>query len=1409
MKAELEQTIASTIDQILGYLNFASGSHDPRFFAALNDLFCYYSTGTLELDRPESAAPSLPETDRTPTYRTVENELKARLTRLSGTSETYRDASQAQKVLDIAFGQVLPAYLHHHRDLLFHQRDEQMFNSFFVGRVLETVLQFHETDHADEIVAATLNKLNSFIGHRPVATLEDHRVELYAYERVCPIPIYVREAGVAYGPYSELLGHAIKILTETHPDILRAAQFNPDHLEELAIDPRAYDFDHPINKRPNHHFGHWDEHAIDRKGNYFRFIVHQVLLDALLERMERDSAAPWSLPRAELMVEASTVLAGTILMGSGITGGSPGSYDSNTNLNDLVYLIAHYRDQFYEQATQRLTPKHFKRIQQEARLRQQPLGAARQDINAQLARLRAKQLVNCRLASIFARMGYAQAAEQQSAIVPVAAARISCQIECLIDAASRAVAGGDLQTAAEKIPEIMDCLKRGIENGSIVDPWNILGFDGNYSLFPAIENTVADHRVFELIDLMERLFAICSRIWSEAAANNDTAMMESIKTEFHRIVTWWRQFAAHEVVSVEAVDADEVFAAAQLVAEALNLWHLGGAAAGDIEFWAQHAEMFDSPKAYSLVIEALMQRADYSTSTALLIHWLSQSEEIPLQMADSSFHELVFHWISEQRRLLFEMQSGSIDPPVSLAPNRRIDNSPNEIWNRIRKFYDFMEANADDYWSVPEFELQPRSAAGEAEDSSDSPLIEKEDEAWEQDDNDSFNLFADDDEEYGEEELSDSTGDLFGAAYDEMTYRDTTDDGHEGEVFDGSLTSDDELEAEVQRLLDRLEFLSTIASYWAVAASIPLPVVRKEELDDELSDRLRKRREIFRHWVDQATLNLSKLKELMESISKKFPLPLEGSDYEAMLHYDQLRLYKDTLLEQAILTSIETENANRMLLAVVTAVDWLLNDSNDEVSPEDGSEADVFNSSDPFVTIFAHVILQHTDDVRKLCQPLADYLNRQALLYVPLVRGGQPDSIVKTRILQIALLELMRHLPALGLFVEAYQLLRTALTMERKNTVGTGAVTEFDELFEVGFTAMVHTLIDSTNQFKADQEIADPENQPASRADAETLLFSCTEKLAESMLAIWLEHSQTLRISVMEKVRDQRSWDRLVEFIQTYGEGLFTQQFLHLGNVRGILHQGVDHWLKQLIDSPDQPDLKLLNEMGTELAMPKAVRYLKLVLEAVVENYNEYRDYNSTTTQSDHGECLYMFLDFLRLLSRYDRICWNLKPVIWAHSIFVENQQASVARRWRRLLTERLGSEAEKYLRMLERLRVKYSMRMESVGRRLEGRFAHQMQIDRLVSLVAPAMKDPSSPESRRRFEMLQQQAQTFTRSTNGVGIDLPAWLAALESEVEQFQFLQRFKVADDDPPWPETAKVSIEQLQDQLNELPGRPIFE
>ena len=1407
--ARTELPVQDTLDQIVGYLNFSSGNGDAKFLANLNSIFAVamaeHNSDTATACQPGD---EVSNSIGLQIVGKVNGYLLNRLEQLEQENETYRDTRQSRMAIELTLQRLLPIYRDFHQDQLFHQSDEVLFNSFFVGRAFETVLgqiltlgdsaldatgeSEDETSRAkfidEQVIRPAIESLNDFIGHRPVAVLESQKIEPYSHEWVRPIPLYVREAGIAQGRYREIVEIALTTLRETHKDILLAAHFDPDRVEELAIDPRAFDFDHPINKRPNHHFGQWDEHRINQHGFYDRFLIHQVTLDALLSRVERDSKSgelnkSEPIDRDELMAEAGAVLAGTILMASGISGSGPAAHSSTVTLGALLPMIASYRDQFYAQLIDRLPSEHRQRLRQESRIRHQPFGAARQDLNAQLAQRRASQLVNCRLASIFARMGYPEEAEKQSQIVPVAGARIICQIDCMLSSitqsfgrdqlgrvkgteASRKLTVDDcLEQAAEKLPKVFALLKRGIECGAIVDPWNILGFDANYSLFPAVENSVRDHRAYELVELVERILAVYSRLWSEAAANDRLDICEKIKIQFRTMTDWWRKYAAHEVMAVDAVDAEDIFGAAELVAKALNLWHKGGAAAGDIGFWSQHADLFDSPKAYALVIDALMQRSDFKTSTALLVHWLSQADAIPLQQGDSSFHQLVFRWITEQRELL----SNSSDV-----------NEPETIWKRIRKFYDFVEANAEHYWEVPQFQLN-RGGGIDPRGVETQQILDE---------------IYDEEEDSGEDEL-------FRAAYEDVVYHDTTDDGMDGSIFDASLSSDDALEAEVDRVLDRLEFQATIANYWQVAATVPLPIIDQDNPCEKICARLKHRRDIFSNWVSQALSNRRKLIELLQSVHQ-YPLSCTGADTDSLFEYDRHRLFKESLLERAIETCVETENAVRMLLAVVRAVNHLIDDT-----PLDKPASITVNESQgdqtPMVTVFSAVLLRDPKLVVDHFAPLVEYLNDQALLYVPLSKGGDPAAIVNARVIQTALLDLLSSLPSLGLLIETHELTVTALAMERNHPIRQGAVTEFDELFQVAYTSMVHSLIEATDMMKQNLLEVGEDTEQNVILECENVLFDSVEMLTETMLILWLDHSRTLRLSVLEKVVDKVSWDRLVEFIERYGDGLFTQQFLHLANVRAILHQGVNLWFDQVLDSPRRPDLRLLDELDHKLPRQKAIRYFTLVLEAVIENYNEYRDYNTTTTQSDQGSLVYILLDFLRLRSRYERVCWNLKPVVWAHEILVRDAENGVARMWRRSLTERVGPEADKYLGRLEELRDKYSVRMESIGRRLEERFGHPMQIDRLRALVGPAMRDPTDKGSRRTFELLQHEAQTFSRTTMGVGVDLPGWLAALEKEVQQQELPELWRNHSHEPDLIDPIIVSISDLKEQLEQLPRR----
>lgn len=1312
---------ASAVEQVLGYLNFSSGAADPLFLANLNSLF-------------EAAAAQSPGT---PTWQAVSRLLSERLTALRGSSPAFRDADQAAAVLDLVFGRTLPAYREFHRDLLFHQTDESLFRPYFVGRVCEAVLrQGPPWSEPDRIVPAAIALLNDFIGHRPVAVLESQKLEANKHEFVRPIPLFIRGAGITCGPEREVLAAAMKLLEETESDLLRQACLDPKLIDELAVDPRAYDFDHPANKRPNYHFGQWDPHHIDNQGRYRRFVVQQVTLDALMRRLHDTP----DISAEELLFEAAAVLAGTVLMASGISGDGPSTFDSTITLSKLLPKIAKYRDEFYERLFRKAGGKHAERLRAEATERRQPFGGARQHLNAQLARQRASQLEHVHLARIFARMGHTAPAQREANVVPCAAARMQCQIDCLMTAGQTACDAGRLEEAAALLPQIVEWLKRAIQCGAVIDPWNILGFDAHYSLFPALENSVRDHRADELVLLMDRLWALYSRVWSETAAVANVELSKKVARQFKDTATWWNRFAVHEVSSVEAVDSLVVYRAAERVAQAMEVWHKGGAGAGDVAFWAPHAEMFDSPKAYALVIEALLDRGDYVATMALLVHWLGQADRIGLARADASWHELAERWFGET---------------TSLADIAPADNAPADVaaarkrWDTARKFLDYLEANAESYWQAPQFRLNGKNGGKHHE-----PLAEEEED-----------------------------GDRFESAYDGVVYKDSTDDGIEGSIFETDESSTDELAAESRRVADRLDFLSTVACLWKHAAVSPafLAVTQCDRAAAELAPRVA----AIRRWIDQAETNRAALASLLNSV-REYRIPIPSADHDAMVEYDRRRMTKESLLERVIATAVETAGAERQLAAALSVV------SDQPVSAPDDQDRHL-------VTLLAALLRRDVTAAREVCPQVRTLLAKQPLLYVPLAKGGNPQEIVAVRVRQNALQDLLAWLPRLGLWTETCELLEVARQMEREHPVGPGAVTEYDELFKIGYRAIVESLVASAQSWP---------RQTTTTEDSAEALVTCLEKLTESLLTGWLAHSRTLRLSVLERVHERAAWKKSVAFIERYGNELFTQRFLNLGNIRAILHQGVAQWLTSLReDDSDEGPPKLLGDLAAGESLDEAAEQLSLVLESIVENYGEYRDYNSTTTQSDRGELLYMLLDFLRLRTRYDRVCWNLKPVVLAHDILVRRGEDQAARIWRKALTERINDEADQYLTKLGELQKKYAMRMPTVADRLAERFVRPLAIDRIRALVAGAIDEARSGATDcAKFELLQIDTESLTREPTGVGLDVPAWLVALEEEVEDalrpaFQQREDQDLATVIPP----VLLTYDQARTQLEEWASR----
>ncbi|GAA5509891.1 hypothetical protein [Novipirellula caenicola] len=1332
--------IKEPLRRLAGYLNFSSGTSDPAIFTAWNEVYQQASAGD-PLTGPAA-------------WLVLKDWMTETLASLQASQAAFRDTSQAQRVVKILWSDLLPAYVDYHRDLLFHQQPELLFNGFFMGRAADVILAIafagDANDASDEaIVDRAIEQLNDYVGYRPVPVLENRRCEPYPHEFVRPIPLYIAGAGISAGPYHDVIEAALEVLRDTDPDILRAASFDLNRVQELSLDPRAFDFDHPVNRRPNYHFGGWDTRSITLDGHYDRFVLRQVTLDALLSRLRE----PSDMERSELLVEAATVLAGTILMASGISGWGPGAYTSDITLTSLMKPIASYRDAFYEDRLRQLQGQHAERLAQEQQLRRQPFGAVRQHLNAALAERRAVQVQHVQLARMYARMGYPDAAKRQSDTVPAASARMFCRIDCDMTLGLRALRAGRIEDALRVPAETFDLLRRAIECGAVIDPWDILGFGGNFSLYPSPECSVHDARVDDLLFMIEQMFSYMARVWSEAAAQNNQAAYDEMETRYREMAEWWRQFAAHTIDSIEATDPLESYESAKLVARALRLWHEGGAEAGNIAFWAPHAELFDSPRAYALVISALLDRDDFTPAMALLVHWLNNADRVGLRLGGSSLPRLAERWLL---RLRFSLE-GEGEAYVQPALKQSAGNDTAKIWPMVRKFFDYLEANAESFWSAPQFNLDQSPGTSKNRD-------------WDR-------------ELLQIEEGDDEDGGLYDAAYEDMSYRDTTDDGNEGAIFEyGDDGSRDELEAESKRLTEHLSFMQSLARMWAVAADVAV----MDEDENDLPDRVQS----LEAWGARARENRIGLLELLDAV-RRYKITSGGSDKESMRNYDRHRVLRDSLMERIIGTAVEMSDSRRLVCGALLAhptTSW------DSIDPDDEMVEDDVKS----VKMFAALIAGDTEAVRKQFPSFLAALRDKNLLYIPLSRGGDPVKIYVARLRQRVLRHLMLWLPRRGLIAEACQLIETAREMEQLNPIGVGAVTEFDGLFQVGFRALVASIVESV-RINREANHDEPVDEKAIADDLIPLL----ERLTETLLGSWLAHSQTLRLSPLETVTDPKKWAQLVEFIKEYGDPIFTQMFLQLGNVRAILHQGVGVWLERVLEEGDDQfcDTKLFRDLESgALKISRAERPIALVYEALIDHHAEYLDYNSTTTQSDRGDLVYMFLDFLRLRVRYERIAWNLKPVMWAHEVLVRSGLEAASVLWRRSLSERIDSEAEIYVTKLRQMQKDYAMRMPTVADRILERFVQPMTIDRMRALVGPAMRDAENNQPSRAFELLEEESEILTRHPTGVGLDVPAWLDALEEEVEQ---LAKRRISSEiDPQSLITIPVtplSVSELNDQL----------
>jgi hypothetical protein len=277
------------------------------------------------------------------------------------------------------------------------------------------------------------------------------------------------------------------------------------------------------------------------------------------------------------------------------------------------------------------------------------------------------------------------------------------------------------------------------------------------------------------------------------------------------------------------------------------------------------------------------------------------------------------------------------------------------------------------------------------------------------------------------------------------------------------------------------------------------------------------------------------------------------------------------------------------------------------------------------------------------------------------------------------------------------------------------------------------------------------------------------ERLTSPFMTLWIDRSQTLQVSSLETLRSEADWEALRAFIQRYGGDLFHARFMTLANLRGILHHGCAAYLDNLRaqEDPLHP-IRLLADLGQKVRQEDAVRWLEFVLRAVADNYEEYKDYKTTATQSDYGDRLYILLDFLRLKASYERHAWHFRPLVWIHDVLARHGRGAAALLWEETFGRFTQELADRHREELRRLEQAHGLKLRTVADRVEERFVKPLALDRWCALVGPAMEEAQTPGPRPSFDRLAEELRHQAESPTGSGLDVPHWLLRLEQEVQR-----------------------------------------
>lgn len=1285
--------------EAIGYLNFSSGARNPRFFQALNRL--YAEAAGLPPNAIETQAVLVIPAETPTAFRTLLEE-SARQLEVAG---VFRGTEQARKVIALTFDVVLPAYEEFHKDLLLFNDPLSIYQPFYLGRVMEAVLHVHETcEDQNRIAQEAVRLLNDYVGYRPVPVLETRRYEPYPHEKVCPVPLYIRGVGVAFCSYGPLIHWAVRILSEIPERIALQADFDFEQLEELAFDPRSLDFQHPVQHRPNYIYGSWDLHRLNQSGRFSRYVAQKAILDFLC-RWIADQVAAGRADHQTIVFQAAGVLATTVLMAMGITGGSPSAIPSTENLGRLVNRIAFYREEVYRW------------LQQQAQSWlglgkvSLPTGGSglftevRRSLNRSINDYRAREAHRSRFVQLMAELGQQDIVNRQINLIAGASGRMTTQILAAIHHCYALIREGKIEAAADQLPEVFRLVLRGIDCGALVDPWNILGFGGMFPLAPSPEDSIPDERIAHLLGLVERLFDLHAHILKAAAAQGKAELVERVNDSLAELADWWDQFATTKVSEVVSFSGKSLHHSAQAVARAIAAWHQAGAASGDVQFWREHAAEFPSPKAFASAGETLLQQGDLISTLALMIHWISLEHEGSIREGSNHFPALAAKW------MYMLWQGGERLPkrPSQAAERFPQPKTPKEKWQWTRRFFNYLEANGAHWWQAPRFrladELQPH------------PGVEKPEEPPNQ--------------QEGESSCAEFFPETFAAAYEGVIFRESALDGIDSELLEGrSEGVHSALVEELKRLSDHLFFLASLGALWQYTA---LQIITHPELDVA---------ETVEHWLTSADSLARGLEALTQQILR-YPIQPDSSSLEDLSGCGQRLHMKETLLTQVIEAWVEVEEARWMLAMALPPEKWT------NLASQQPHFANLCN-------LFVAVLRQGPRAVTQAWAKFKRNIDRFNTCFRPLDKGGQPRQVVTSRVGAQLLARLLALLPRKGHLRRTIFLLDAVLAAEKRRNSPGGETSQLNTLFLVAAEALVRAVVASSERWSQDR---------STRAEQ---LQHATQMLLSTLQRRRLEYSSRIIVSPAERLTSEAEvLDVACEFIKTYGHDLFTQSFLQYGNLLTITHLGPAQYIRLIIEQFRGSPLAQAFEKICEEKFPleDVAAVLGVITETILGYYTHYIEYNSSTTESDRGENLHILLRHLMMVACLDRILWTHQLHLHVYRTLLRLGQAELAEFVGELFQRSVEPEVETLAFWYQELERLTGVQLATVRRSVTQAANYPLRVEQLRHWARRLAEASTPEESAQAAAAVEALAEEFLAHPQETGFEEPEWIDVIRNE--------------------------------------------